>query len=220
MTLRNILVLHIITIRISCARPTFALRLFPASGMTLIRLACALVATLLAGGSDALAFRGVVRPFFHATGLRPSARANLAKSAALVTELPADVDAIARKQGLEVAIWKTFRGSGSPSKTAPSKTAQAKALFARYGGAYLLTSISFALLSYTVCDADPDVFVRMPRAMGRRYTARHNIITHSFSTMCMRRCALRSFPKASQSPRCFGGSASRRWSLRLRGKRR
>ena len=44
---------------------------------------------------------------------------------------------------------------------APSKAAQAKALLARYGSAYLITSISFAIVSMTACylavDAGVDV---------------------------------------------------------------
>jgi hypothetical protein len=41
--------------------------------------------------------------------------------------------------------------SGSVQQQAPSRTEQAKALLARYGSAYLITSISLALVSFTLC---------------------------------------------------------------------
>merc|ERR1711977_394503 len=52
------------------------------------------------------------------------------------------------KYGLEVGLFKTLTDK-SASKT--SKTENAKALLAKYGSAYLLTSISFALVSFAIC---------------------------------------------------------------------
>ena len=59
--------------------------------------------------------------------------------------VPADIDALAREQGLERALFRTFRGG------ARGKASTAKALFRKYGAAYLITSISLALCSYAAC---------------------------------------------------------------------
>ena len=57
---------------------------------------------------------------------------------------------LVNKHGLEMALWKTLRGKGGPAEKGMSSTQQAKQLFKKYGAAYLMTSISLALLSYAV----------------------------------------------------------------------
>ena len=46
-----------------------------------------------------------------------------------------------------------FTGKGGAAKDGKGKGAQAKDLLARYGSAYLITSISFAILSFGACYA-------------------------------------------------------------------
>ena len=46
-----------------------------------------------------------------------------------------------------------FTGKGGGAKDGKGKGAQAKDLLARYGSAYLITSISFAILSFGACYA-------------------------------------------------------------------
>lgn len=90
------------------------------------------------------------------------------------------------KYGLEAGLWKVLTakqlppadgssGSGDPSAGPPlSKTAQAKALLKTYGSAYLLTSISFAVVSFGACyalvSAGVDVGALLEK-VGLRYGA-------------------------------------------------
>ncbi|KAF8667392.1 hypothetical protein HU200_053073 [Digitaria exilis] len=61
---------------------------------------------------------------------------------------------ITEKYGLEFGLWKVFSSKeeeegGEGRKK--SRTDQAKELLAKYGGAYLATSISLSLVSFTLC---------------------------------------------------------------------
>ncbi|KAG8064443.1 hypothetical protein GUJ93_ZPchr0004g39688 [Zizania palustris] len=62
---------------------------------------------------------------------------------------------ITEKYGLEFGLWKVFssneeaEGGGGEGKK--SRTEQAKELLAKYGGAYLATSITLSLISFTLC---------------------------------------------------------------------
>ncbi|PAN38047.1 hypothetical protein PAHAL_7G142600 [Panicum hallii] len=60
---------------------------------------------------------------------------------------------ITEKYGLEFGLWKVFSSKeeeGGEGKK-KSRTDQAKELLAKYGGAYLATSISLSLVSFTLC---------------------------------------------------------------------
>ncbi|CAN6248542.1 unnamed protein product, partial [Urochloa humidicola] len=63
---------------------------------------------------------------------------------------------ITEKYGLEFGLWKVFSSKeesaaeGGEGKR-KSRTEQAKELLAKYGGAYLATSISLSLVSFTLC---------------------------------------------------------------------
>lgn len=57
---------------------------------------------------------------------------------------------ITEKYGLEAGLWNVFR---SKDKNGRSKGDLAKDLLKRYGSAYLITSISFALVSFSLCYA-------------------------------------------------------------------
>jgi Protein of unknown function (DUF1279) len=56
-------------------------------------------------------------------------------------------DEATRKFGLEAGLFQVFKSGGK------DKGAQAKDLLKRYGSAYLITSISFALVSFAICYA-------------------------------------------------------------------
>lgn len=55
------------------------------------------------------------------------------------------------KYGLEAGLWQVF--SNKDPVTGKTKGQQAKDLLKRYGGAYLITSISFAIVSFAACYA-------------------------------------------------------------------
>ncbi|KAJ6798232.1 Uncharacterized protein M6B38_214100 [Iris pallida] len=53
------------------------------------------------------------------------------------------------KYGLEFGLWKIFSSKGEGE--GKSKTDQAKELLTKYGGAYLITSITLSLISFSLC---------------------------------------------------------------------
>ena len=57
------------------------------------------------------------------------------------------------KYGLEAGLWKVFTSKGEAAEGGQGKGAQAKQLLAKYGSAYLITSISFAAVSFAACYA-------------------------------------------------------------------
>ena len=75
--------------------------------------------------------------------MQPSFQAGKTRDAAATTE----------KYGLEAGLWQVLTGKGAPATEGKGKGAQAKDLLARYGSAYLITSISFAILSFGACYA-------------------------------------------------------------------
>nr|TKR98511.1 hypothetical protein D5086_0000202480 [Populus alba] len=66
------------------------------------------------------------------------------------------VEEVTKKYGLEAGLWKIFsskeeeKEEGEKTK---SKGDQAKELLAKYGGAYLATSITLSLISFSLCYA-------------------------------------------------------------------
>lgn len=62
-----------------------------------------------------------------------------------------EAEEAALKYGLEAGLLKAF--TSKPTDGAPSRTEQAKQLLTQYGSAYLITSISFAVVSFAVCYA-------------------------------------------------------------------
>ncbi|KAJ4841974.1 hypothetical protein Tsubulata_020132 [Turnera subulata] len=57
----------------------------------------------------------------------------------------------AKKYGLEAGLWKIF--SSKDGDETKSKGDQAKELLTKYGGAYLATSITLSLISFSLCYA-------------------------------------------------------------------
>ncbi|KAG7674565.1 putative Protein FAM210B, mitochondrial [Nannochloris sp. 'desiccata'] len=79
---------------------------------------------------------------------RLSTTAQAAKDKEKITD---KADATTRKFGLEAGLWEVFRSQNNlEGKT---KGEQAKELLKKYGSAYLITSISFALVSFAACYA-------------------------------------------------------------------
>ncbi|CAA2968173.1 uncharacterized protein LOC111388753 [Olea europaea var. sylvestris] len=63
---------------------------------------------------------------------------------------------VTQKYGLEAGLWKIFSSKGEgneENKEKKSKGDQAKELLAKYGGAYLATSITLSLISFGLCYA-------------------------------------------------------------------
>ncbi|KAK9862144.1 hypothetical protein WJX84_001411 [Apatococcus fuscideae] len=59
-----------------------------------------------------------------------------------------DAKTATEKYGLEAGLFKVFT---SKDKNGKSRGQQAKELLSVYGGAYLITSISFAIVSFAIC---------------------------------------------------------------------
>ena len=62
-----------------------------------------------------------------------------------------DAESTTEKWGLEAGLFKVF--TNKDDKSGKSKGQQTKELLTRYGSAYLITSISFSLVSFGLCYA-------------------------------------------------------------------
>nr|GMD69580.1 Protein FAM210B like [Ipomoea batatas] len=60
---------------------------------------------------------------------------------------------VTKKYGLEAGLWKIFNSKDEDNQESKSKGDQAKELLAKYGGAYLATSITLSLISFGLCYA-------------------------------------------------------------------
>ncbi|XP_010685420.2 uncharacterized protein LOC104899838 [Beta vulgaris subsp. vulgaris] len=59
---------------------------------------------------------------------------------------------VTKKYGLEAGLWKIFSSKeDGEERREKSKGEEAKELLAKYGGAYLATSITLSLISFTLC---------------------------------------------------------------------
>ncbi|KAK1276474.1 hypothetical protein QJS04_geneDACA011703 [Acorus gramineus] len=64
---------------------------------------------------------------------------------------PSSPEEITKKLGLEFGLWKILRSKEGEAEGGKSKGDQAKELLAKYGGAYLATSITLSLISFSMC---------------------------------------------------------------------
>ena len=71
------------------------------------------------------------------------------------------------KYGLEVGLWKALRGGGGGGAGKGSRGTDAKALLKKYGSAYLVTSISFAVVSFSLCYALVSAGVDVAMLLGK-----------------------------------------------------
>ena len=60
---------------------------------------------------------------------------------------PEDAEEVTKKYGLEAGLFSIFKSGDNKE----GKAVQAKDLLAKYGSAYLLTSISLSLVSFSLC---------------------------------------------------------------------
>ncbi len=65
--------------------------------------------------------------------------------------MQSDAESTTENWGLEAGLFKVF--TNKDDKGNKTKGQQAKELLTRYGSAYLITSISFAIVSFTLCYA-------------------------------------------------------------------
>ncbi|KAJ8440494.1 hypothetical protein Cgig2_022935 [Carnegiea gigantea] len=79
------------------------------------------------------------------------------------------VEEVTKKYGLEAGLWKIFSSKEEEEggKGKKSKGDQAKELLAKYGGAYLATSISLSLISFTLCYALISAGVDVPALLHK-----------------------------------------------------
>ncbi|EOA27937.1 hypothetical protein CARUB_v10024106mg [Capsella rubella] len=73
-----------------------------------------------------------------------------------VSSSSSSAEEVTKKYGLEVGLWKILsskdeEGVDGENKKKKSKTDEAKELLAKYGGAYLATSITLSLISFSLC---------------------------------------------------------------------
>ncbi|KAK7263441.1 hypothetical protein RJT34_31031 [Clitoria ternatea] len=69
---------------------------------------------------------------------------------------PSSAEEVTKKFGLEAGLWQIFNSKEEGkdnSEQQKSKGDQAKELLAKYGGAYLATSITLSLISFALCYA-------------------------------------------------------------------
>eukprot|EP00200_Dunaliella_tertiolecta_P005764 CAMPEP_0202355822 /NCGR_PEP_ID=MMETSP1126-20121109/10552_1 /ASSEMBLY_ACC=CAM_ASM_000457 /TAXON_ID=3047 /ORGANISM="Dunaliella tertiolecta, Strain CCMP1320" /LENGTH=172 /DNA_ID=CAMNT_0048948493 /DNA_START=1268 /DNA_END=1785 /DNA_ORIENTATION=- len=88
----------------------------------------------------------------HVTPHFKTGEASVSPLAAPTDEKPKpapEVEETTKKFGLEAGLFKVFSSGNEESKV--SKADQAKQLLAQYGSAYLITSISFAIVSFGAC---------------------------------------------------------------------
>lgn len=75
-----------------------------------------------------------------------------------------EAEVTTQKFGLEAGLWKALTAKDADGR---SKGEQAKDLLKRYGSAYLLTSISFAIVSFAACYALVASGVDVPALLAR-----------------------------------------------------
>uniref|UniRef100_A0ACD5UR96 Uncharacterized protein n=1 Tax=Avena sativa TaxID=4498 RepID=A0ACD5UR96_AVESA len=96
--------------------------------------------------------------FLASRALRLQPRRRLSAVKETKEEEAKTAEEITEKYGLEFGLWKIFSSKeeeggeeGEEGKKTKSRTDQAKDLLAKYGGAYLATSITLSIISFTAC---------------------------------------------------------------------
>ncbi|XP_071736262.1 uncharacterized protein [Rutidosis leptorrhynchoides] len=79
----------------------------------------------------------------------------------------AAADEVTQKYGLEAGLWKIFSSKEDGNKDSKSKSDQAKELLTKYGGAYLATSITLSLISFSLCYALISAGVDVPALLQK-----------------------------------------------------
>ncbi|MED6211955.1 hypothetical protein PIB30_078512 [Stylosanthes scabra] len=89
----------------------------------------------------------------HVRGFRVSALKETTEE--IKNQSSSSAEEVTKKYGLEAGLWKIFssKEDGKGNSEQKSKGDQAKELLAKYGGAYLATSITLSLISFALCYA-------------------------------------------------------------------
>jgi len=74
-----------------------------------------------------------------------------------------DADEVTKKFGLEAGLFSIFKSGGNKE----GKAVQAKDLLAKYGSAYLVTSISLSIVSFSLCYALVTAGVDVPALLAK-----------------------------------------------------
>eukprot|EP00611_Tribonema_gayanum_P016845 TRINITY_DN29283_c0_g1_i1.p2 TRINITY_DN29283_c0_g1~~TRINITY_DN29283_c0_g1_i1.p2 ORF type:complete len:189 (-),score=52.38 TRINITY_DN29283_c0_g1_i1:363-929(-) len=82
---------------------------------------------------------------FRSCARRPSSALRMSTDLKEKETPDAAPEAVTEKYGLEAGLFSVMKSGGQ------NRGQQAKELLKRYGGAYLITSISFALVSFSIC---------------------------------------------------------------------
>ncbi|ESQ50153.1 hypothetical protein EUTSA_v10002100mg [Eutrema salsugineum] len=81
---------------------------------------------------------------------------NTSSSSSSSSPSSSSAEEVTKKYGLEIGLWKILSSKDEEidgEKKKKSKTDEAKELLAKYGGAYLATSITLSLISFSLCYA-------------------------------------------------------------------
>lgn len=129
------------------------------------------MATLLQIPVQRFSNRAVSSPSTPLQSRQPSRlRVRAVKEKIEEIKTPSSADEITKKYGLEAGLWKIFssnEGSEGATETNKSKGDQAKQLLAKYGGAYLATSITLSLISFGLCYALINAGVDVPALLQK-----------------------------------------------------
>ncbi|XP_071707622.1 uncharacterized protein [Rutidosis leptorrhynchoides] len=94
-------------------------------------------------------------------------RAIKEKTESTSSDSSAEADEVTQKYGLEAGLWKIFSSKEDGNNVTKSKGDQAKELLTKYGGAYLATSITLSLISFSLCYALISAGVDVPSLLQK-----------------------------------------------------
>ncbi|XP_021887489.1 uncharacterized protein LOC110806835 [Carica papaya] len=100
--------------------------------------------------------------FFYSASIQPSKskfksfkiRAVKEETEEIKNQSSASAEEVTKKYGLEAGLWKIFSSKDEGTEEGAKKKSkgdEAKELLAKYGGAYLATSITLSLISFSLC---------------------------------------------------------------------
>ncbi|PON62957.1 hypothetical protein TorRG33x02_277830 [Trema orientale] len=114
--------------------------------------------------SHSHSFSSPIKPFspsvkpnserFKLKALKQKTEETQAPNSSSSSSSSSSADEITKKFGLEAGLWKIFSSKEEGSEGGEKKKSkgdEAKELLAKYGGAYLATSITLSLISFSLC---------------------------------------------------------------------
>ena len=100
-------------------------------------------------------------------GLRADAFQSRTRHISLGMKVELEPDETVKKYGLEAGLFQAFKKGRNGEEGSSSAATTAKDLLKRYGSAYLITSITFALISFTICYFSVSNGVDMSALLGK-----------------------------------------------------